>query len=512
MAARLSQLQATLEDLGLQAYHNHLVENGFDTWDSLADITEADMATLGFKLGHRRKLQREVAGRAGHPTVEPLFGISASTPQSSTKAQHSEELIKNKSIHARRRYRKRPLRDPRAPTRPDTGYVAYSRFLRQNPEISNHSFVEVARFVGAQWSCLSREEKDVWNSRAAAQKQLYYTKLTEYRNKAYQVDGRQTEGKKLLQSPLKIQINRTKVSGVPDDCSSTPSSNNSCLFPEACYVQTDQYPTPQNSTTCADEANFLSPCNMNTFDGFATASNEVGRVPLLDSIWTIISRECGSDLAAQSLRFDQEDLSPYAWHHSALSKSFHVQAINPFEFQTKATVWPMIESFLQIVNSIYYLVNPNLLLQHLNSAFLADQSISNCTMSMLCICIGIGCQYSDKGTDDLALMWYENGRRYLDDHDWCINLAVMQALALIGMFHIGQRPSTSSHYLDAATRIGESNNLHKITPHGSQPADHSEWLHIWETIQTMHRASHNMTSVKIIPHSRSTSLTSSPRF
>ncbi|RFU26649.1 hypothetical protein B7463_g9707, partial [Scytalidium lignicola] len=431
MAAQISQLQATLEDLGLQEYHSHLVEHGFDTWDNLAHITEADMATLGFKLGHRRKLQREVAGRAGYPAAEPLSGVSAPTSQVSMKTQRSEECIEDKSIRIKRRYRQRPLRDPEAPTRPDTGYIAYSRSLRQNPEVSSHSFVEIARFVGAQWSCLSREEKDIWNSEAAAQKHLYRTKLTEYCTEAYQVGRNHSGGRKQLQSPLEIQIDRTKASVVPDSCPSGPSSDSSYLFLEACDVQTNQYPTPQTNIsecqtvpasyttspiTCVDEVDTSSPSEMTGFDVFAAGGTQVGLgVPLLDNIWSIISREQELDLVAQPLQFDQEDLSPYTFHDSALLKSFHVQAINPFDLQTRATVWPLVESFLQNVNSIYYLVDPNQLWHHLNSAFDTDQ--------------------------------------------------------------------------DAATRIGESNNLHKITPHASQTSDqwYSEWLHIWETIRTMYR-------------------------
>jgi hypothetical protein len=77
----MSELQATLEELRLQEYLSRLVEHGFDTWDKLAGITEMDMATLGIKLGHRRRLQRETARRLGHPANEPLFDLPAAAPQ-----------------------------------------------------------------------------------------------------------------------------------------------------------------------------------------------------------------------------------------------------------------------------------------------------------------------------------------------------------------------------------------------------------------------------------------------
>jgi hypothetical protein len=77
-------LQATLEALGLQGYQIRLVKHGFNTWDNLANIKETDIATLGIKLGHRRKIQRENARRLSHPAKEPV-----SNPQA--RAQHTTE-------------------------------------------------------------------------------------------------------------------------------------------------------------------------------------------------------------------------------------------------------------------------------------------------------------------------------------------------------------------------------------------------------------------------------------
>ncbi|PVH81129.1 hypothetical protein DL98DRAFT_531583 [Cadophora sp. DSE1049] len=44
-----------------------LFEAGFETWEILKDITERDMQAIGMKLGHRRRLQREIATSRGHP-------------------------------------------------------------------------------------------------------------------------------------------------------------------------------------------------------------------------------------------------------------------------------------------------------------------------------------------------------------------------------------------------------------------------------------------------------------
>ena len=111
----------------------------------------------------------------------------------------------------------------------------------------------------------------------------------------------------------------------------------------------------------------------------------------------------------------------------------------------------MVDRFLQIVNAVYYLVNPDKLWKHLDSALDTTLETPNLTMSVVCVCIALGCQTCPVDTTDMAIMWYENGRRYLDDRDWCLDPAVMQVLALISMFHMAQRPATSSHYLGSTT-------------------------------------------------------------
>jgi hypothetical protein len=62
----MSHLDILLSHLGPQKYHEPLVSHRFETWDVLVYISEEDMAELGFKLGHRRKLQRAMANFRGH--------------------------------------------------------------------------------------------------------------------------------------------------------------------------------------------------------------------------------------------------------------------------------------------------------------------------------------------------------------------------------------------------------------------------------------------------------------
>jgi hypothetical protein len=62
------ELHTQLAQLGLDQYEQRLIENGFDSWEILMEITEADLSDLGFNLGHRRKLQRAVRENQGMNT------------------------------------------------------------------------------------------------------------------------------------------------------------------------------------------------------------------------------------------------------------------------------------------------------------------------------------------------------------------------------------------------------------------------------------------------------------
>ena len=159
---RISDLRATLEELGLQEYESRLFEHGFDTWNSLANINETDMDTIGIKLGHRRKIQRENARRFGHPANEPLLG-----PPAPSERQKIMD-------------RGRPIRDAQSSSKSDAGYVVYARFLCQDPNISNLSLVETAHLVAERWSMLPSHIKDAWNVGAVEQKAAGDSKLTQY--------------------------------------------------------------------------------------------------------------------------------------------------------------------------------------------------------------------------------------------------------------------------------------------------------------------------------------------
>jgi len=49
-----SELKERLARLGLAQYSEVFVTEGFDSWETVLDITESDLSHLNVKLGHRR--------------------------------------------------------------------------------------------------------------------------------------------------------------------------------------------------------------------------------------------------------------------------------------------------------------------------------------------------------------------------------------------------------------------------------------------------------------------------
>jgi hypothetical protein len=185
----MPELSEVLLRLGLQQYENALLENGFNTWEVVLDITEEDFHELGFKLGHRRILQREIASYRGIPPGFSLDSDGTPTPSPlSTQALDSFPFppqSANASIsrvrEGKRRYRRHPKPDDNAPKKPKTAYVNFADHLRTDPSIRALSFVDIAKEVGRQWQLLAPEKKHVWECNAARAMQEYEASMDEYR-------------------------------------------------------------------------------------------------------------------------------------------------------------------------------------------------------------------------------------------------------------------------------------------------------------------------------------------
>ena len=130
----------------------------------------------------------------------------------------------------------------------------------------------------------------------------------------------------------------------------------------------------------------------------------------------------------------------------------HVQALNPFDHYPASIFQPCLDAFVQRVNSIFFFFNEEDLEQRFRIVSERSAGLPNGEMSELCLILALGAQMRTGGNDDGTIMWYENGRRYLDDQNWCNELWLMRATALISLFHLEQRPDTSRHYLGRLAR------------------------------------------------------------
>jgi hypothetical protein len=86
-----NELERILEELGLKQYLENCLTAGFDDWETLSNITESDLVNLNIRLGHRRKLQREIARRYLWPDDKPL-------PTPEELQQHAQSLARQTSL------------------------------------------------------------------------------------------------------------------------------------------------------------------------------------------------------------------------------------------------------------------------------------------------------------------------------------------------------------------------------------------------------------------------------
>jgi hypothetical protein len=90
-----NQLLKHLQHTGLGQYICVLQENGYTSWSQLMTVTEEDLHRLGFKLGHRRRLQREIATIEGYPVsgVLPFCQMSTTQVTSTSAGASGSELL-----------------------------------------------------------------------------------------------------------------------------------------------------------------------------------------------------------------------------------------------------------------------------------------------------------------------------------------------------------------------------------------------------------------------------------
>ncbi|KAL9614749.1 MAG: hypothetical protein Q9167_000740 [Letrouitia subvulpina] len=158
----MTELDPIFERLGLAQYLDIFVEEGFDTWETVLEITESDLFRVDSKL------QREIANSRGNalesPQEPPLYVLD--------DGQEGSRV--DSASRGKRKYRRHPKPDEHAPERPQSAYVIFSN--------------KIAKKVGERWQVLSAESKEPYETQAAAAKGQYlaamarYKKTAEYKN------------------------------------------------------------------------------------------------------------------------------------------------------------------------------------------------------------------------------------------------------------------------------------------------------------------------------------------
>ncbi|KAI1374076.1 hypothetical protein F4677DRAFT_447720 [Hypoxylon crocopeplum] len=199
----MNSLEAIFGELGISQYLDAFIDQGFDSWETILDITESDLDALGVKLGHRRKLQRRIANYRGvAPETSLVSPTRISIEDAKLDSNRTEPVKPDKpdgSAVAKRKYRRHPkvrlslainmlsrfcLPDENAPERPPSAYVLFSNKMREDLKGQNLTFTEIAKLVGENWQNLNRTEKEPFERQAHEAKEKYNRELAEYKQTA----------------------------------------------------------------------------------------------------------------------------------------------------------------------------------------------------------------------------------------------------------------------------------------------------------------------------------------
>ncbi|TEA11937.1 High mobility group protein B3 [Colletotrichum sidae] len=180
------ELDSIFAELGISQYLDTFVEQGFDTWETILDITESDLDALGVKLGHRRKLQRRIANSRGHAPDASLISptrasVEEPKPESQQRPDQPRVEVKDGPVVTKRKYRRHPKPDENAPERPPSAYVLFSNKMRDELKGRNLTFTEIAKLVGEHWQNQTPAEKEPYETQALKAKEKYNHDLAEYK-------------------------------------------------------------------------------------------------------------------------------------------------------------------------------------------------------------------------------------------------------------------------------------------------------------------------------------------
>jgi hypothetical protein len=174
-------LHENLSRCGLLQYLEVLAENGFDTWDTVLDIQEGDLEAMEFKLGHRRKLQRQIMNYRSCTALENPSLALDTEPASHKPRPKRIDKAGACTKTSKRRYTRRPKPDTNAPKKPRTGYVLFSNHIRSQSETAVMPFAALAKHVGHKWQLLGTQGRKKWEERAAKEMSVYLDCLDTYK-------------------------------------------------------------------------------------------------------------------------------------------------------------------------------------------------------------------------------------------------------------------------------------------------------------------------------------------
>ncbi|KAI8979013.1 hypothetical protein BDB01DRAFT_259295 [Pilobolus umbonatus] len=220
----------------LEQYTSIFINEGFESFESIREITEDDLIALQVKRGHRRVIQRNIATLNGIPRYHPIMmtnvtntasmhvadmpnpystsgyeslssmdrkdslprSIPIEGPSTPTQSTNIEMAMRSCSFSSdegdtanessKRKYRRHPKLDKNAPIKPTSAYIMFSNHVRNEFKEKNISFAELAKIVGDRWKRLDPAEKNKYESIASREKDEYtktvkeYQKTEEYKN------------------------------------------------------------------------------------------------------------------------------------------------------------------------------------------------------------------------------------------------------------------------------------------------------------------------------------------
>ena len=179
-------MDLVLSWLGLSQYQERLVQAGFDSWETVMEITEDDLATLDVDLGHRRILQREIMNARRVVEQSNLdrdrypWPIHSGRDRLGDGPRPSRPDDPSAMAQRKRRYVHHLIPDQNAPERPYSAYVLFSKAVREDLKSQPLSFAAISKEVGERWQRLTPEEKHRWNAQAAIPQEKYKADLAQY--------------------------------------------------------------------------------------------------------------------------------------------------------------------------------------------------------------------------------------------------------------------------------------------------------------------------------------------